>query len=271
MEQVVEPANLRRALRKVVSNKGKPGIDGMTVLELEPYLDAHETELCAQLLRGRYRPSPVRRVTIPKPSGGKRELGIPTVVDRLVQQAILQVLTPLIDPTFSDSSYGFRPGRSAHQAAKAAQGLAESGLSFVVDIDLEKFFDRVNHDVLMGRLAKRIQDKFLLKVLRAFLNAGVMANGVKVGGEEGTPQGGPLSPLLANVLLDDLDKELEARGHRFARYADDCNVYVSTERAAQRVMDSVTKFLEVRLRLRVNRAKSAIGSPAERRFPGIPD
>jgi group II intron reverse transcriptase/maturase len=271
MEQVVELANMDRALRKVVSNGGSPGIDGMAVEDLVPYVEAHLSEVSRSLLTGVYRPKPVKRVTIPKPGGGERTLGIPTVLDRFVQQAILQVLTPLIDPTFSDSSYGFRPGRNAHQAVEAAREFAASGLSWVVDIDIEKFFDRVNHDVLMGRLAKRMEDKRLLKLIRAFLNAGVMLNGVKVDTEEGTPQGGPLSPLLANILLDDWDKELESRKLHFVRYADDCNIYVSSERAAQRVMSSVTQYLEVRLRLRVNRVKSAVGSPAERRFPRIPD
>ena len=270
MERVLDPANIAAATRKVKSNKGAPGIDGITVGKLEEHLARVWPDVSAQIMSGRYRPAPVRRVAIPKPGGGERLLGIPTVQDRVIQQAVLQVLEPLLDPTFSDSSYGFRPGRSAHQAVRASQGFVAEGLGWVVDIDLEKFFDRVNHDVLMNRLAWRIRDKVLLRLIRGFLNAGIMADGVKIRSEEGTPQGGPLSPLLANLLLDELDKELESRGAHFARYADDCNIYVRSERAGQRVMASVKRFLEVRLRLRVNEAKSAVARPSERRFPGLP-
>lgn len=257
------------SLRKVEINKGAPGVDGMTVSELRPYLRAHWRELKQALLEGRYRPSPLRRVEIPKPDGGVRELGIPTAVDRFIQQMILQALQPLYEPTFSRSSYGFRPGRKAADALMSAREHVASGNGWVVDIDLEKFFDRVNHDILMGRLAKSIGDKRLLKLIRLYLQAGVMVEGVVIGREEGTPQGGPLSPLLANILLDELDKELERRGHRFCRYADDCNIYVKTERAGQRVMESVTEFLETKLKLRVNRTKSAVGKPNERKFLGL--
>ena len=241
----------------------------MATEALRPWLRAHWGRLRQELLEGRYRPAPVRRVEIPKPEGGVRELGIPTVRDRLIQQMILQVLEPWYDPTFSESSYGFRPNRSAHQAVRAAQEQVAAGYVWVVDIDLEKFFDRVNHDLLMGRLAKRIGDKRLLRLIRRFLQAGVMLNGVVVERGEGTPQGGPLSPLLSNILLDELDKEVERRGHRFCRYADDCNIYVRTERAGQRVLASVTQFLERKLRLRVNRSKSAVDKASKRKFLGL--
>lgn len=269
MERILDPANLRQAIAKVKSNKGAPGPDGISVRELDAHFESVWPCIASSVLEGRYRPAPVLRKTIPKPGGGERNLGIPTVMDRVIQQAILQVLTPILDPTFSEHSYGFRPGRSAHQAVLAAKSYAEQGYGWVVDLDLEKFFDRVNHDVLMNRLAWRIRDKRLLRLVRAYLNAGIMADGVKVRLEEGTPQGGPLSPLLANLLLDDLDKELESRGLHFARYADDCNVYVGSERAGHRVMDSLERFLEVKLRLKVNRAKSAVARPAERRFPWL--
>ena len=241
------------------ANKGAPGVDGMTVDELRAWIAEHKQELIASLLDGSYQPQPVRGVQIPKPGGGMRQLGIPTVVDRLVQQAILQVLEPILDPTFSASSYGFRPGRGAHDALAQAREYVAEGRAIVVDIDLEKFFDRVNHDILMSRLARRVGDKRLLRIIRRFLRAGLMQDGVCVERHEGTPQGGPLSPLLANLLLDDLDKELERRGHRFCRYADDCNIYVQSQAAGERVLASVTRFLEERLRLRVNRAEERGG------------
>jgi RNA-directed DNA polymerase len=265
MDRVAVRANLISAMERVVGNKGSGGIDGMSVQALPKWFDMHGEELARQLREGCFVPTPVRRVTIPKPDGGTRELGIPTVVDRLVQQAVLQVLQPLFDPTFSEHSYGFRPGRSAHQALRAAQRYVSEGKGVVVDVDLEKFFDRVNHDVLMGRLAKRIEDKRLLKLIRGFLNAGVMLNGVVIERYEGTPQGGPLSPLLANVLLDEVDKELERRGHAFVRYADDCNVYVATRRAGERVMSSLVTLFG-RLRLRVNGEKSGVAAATERGF-----
>jgi len=268
MEEVTRHKNVNEAYQRVRTNHGKPGIDGMTVEQLPAWFAQHETELLASLLDGSYQPQPVHGVQIPKPGGGVRQLGIPTVIDRLVQQAILQVLEPLLDPTFSDSSYGFRPGRSAHDALARAQEYVAEGRVIVVDIDLEKFFDRVNHDILMARLARRVADKRLLRIIRRFLEAGLMQNGVCIERHEGTPQGGPLSPILANLLLDDLDKELERRGHRFCRYADDCNIYVQSKAAGQRVMDSVTKFLEDKLRLRVNRDKSAVAYIEERKFLG---
>lgn len=269
MEQVVGYENLRKALRRVKTNKGAAGVDGMTVDELEPHLKEHWKRIRQELLSGEYRPQPVRRVDIPKPGGkGIRMLGIPTVVDRFIQQAVLQALTPIFDPTFSDSSYGFRPGRSQHQAIKAAQGHVEAGNRWVVDMDLEKFFDRVNHDVLMSRVARRVKDKRVLKLIRGFLEAGIMYEGVVQDHEEGTPQGGPLSPLLSNILLDELDKELERRGRKFCRYADDCNIYVKSKAAGERVMESVTRFLAKRLKLTVNQAKSAVERPWNRKFLG---
>ena len=269
MEQICDPKNLLRAYRRVRANKGKPGVDGMTVRELADWLRSNHKALTASLLDGTYQPQPVRGVQIPKPGGGQRQLGIPVVVDRLVQQAILQVLEPILDPTFSNSSYGFRPGRSAHMALEQArQYVNREGREIVVDLDLEKFFDRVNHDILMSRVARRIGDKRLLGIIRRFLQAGMMQDGVCVARDEGTPQGGPLSPLLANLLLDDLDQELERRGHRFCRYADDCNIYVRSLAAGQRVMESVVQFLEEKLRLRVNRDKSAVAKVGERKFLG---
>lgn len=265
MDRVAVRANLISAMKQVMGNKGSGGIDGMSVQELPDWFAKHGDELAQQLREGRYVPKPVRRVSIPKPDGGTRELGIPTVVDRVVQQAVLLVLQPLLDPTFSEHSFGFRPGRSAHQALRAAQRYVSEGKRIVVDVDLEKFFDRVNHDVLMARLAKRIEDKRLLKLIRGFLTAGIMLNGVVIERYEGTPQGGPLSPLLANLLLDEVDKELERRGHAFARYADDCNVYVTTRRAGERVMSSLVKLFG-RLRLRVNTAKSGVAPATERGF-----
>jgi len=268
MEEVCRRDNLNEAYRRVKTNRGAPGVDGMTVAELAHWLKEHRETLIASLLDGSYQPQPVRGVQIPKPGGGVRQLGIPTVVDRLVQQAILQVLDPLLDPTLSASSYGFRSGRSAHDALAAARQYVAEGRVIVVDLDLEKFFDRVNHDILMARLARRILDKRLLRIIRRFLQAGMMSNGVCVEREEGTPQGGPLSPLLANLLLDDLDKELEKRGHRFCRYADDCNIYVQSKAAGERVLASVTRFLESKLKLRVNREKSAVAFVQERKFLG---
>jgi RNA-directed DNA polymerase len=268
MERICDRDNLNRAYRKVRANKGAPGVDGITVDELAAWIAAHKDALIASLLEGSYQPQPVRGVQIPKPGGGVRQLGIPTVRDRLVQQAILQILEPLFDPTFSNSSYGFRPGRSAHQALAAAQEHVQEGRTIVVDMDLEKFFDRVNHDILMARLARRIADKRLLRIIRRFLEAGLMQQGVCILRHEGTPQGGPLSPLLANLLLDDLDRELERRGHKFCRYADDCNIYVRTQAAGERVLASLTQFLETRLRLRVNREKSAAAHISERKFLG---
>ena len=269
MEQVCDPKNLIRAYRRVRSNKGKPGVDGMTVHELADWLRSNHKALTASLLDGTYQPQPVRGVQIPKPGGGQRQLGIPVVVDRLVQQAILQVLNPILDPTFSNSSYGFRPGRDAHMALEQARKyVAQEGRGIVVDLDLEKFFDRVNHDILMSRVARRIGDKRLLRIIRRFLQAGMMQDGVCVARDEGTPQGGPLSPLLANLPLDDLDQELERRGHCFCRYADDCNIYVRSLAAGQRVMESVVRFLEEKLRLRVNRDKSAVAPVGERKFLG---
>ena len=268
MERVAAPANLNQAYRRVKANRGGPGVDGMTVDDLLPWIRENKDGLVKSLLDGTYRPQTVLGRELPKPGGGVRQLGIPTVVDRLVQQAILQVLQPLLDPTFSRSSFGFRPGRGAHDALAQARRYVSEGYEVVVDLDLEKFFDRVNHDLLMGRVARRIADKRLLRIIRRFLEAGLMRNGVDVRRSVGTPQGGPLSPLLANLLLDDLDKELEARRHRFCRYADDCNIYVRSRRAGERVMASVTEFLEVRLRLRVNREKSAVALVSERSFLG---
>jgi len=268
-EQVCEPQNLVRAYRQVRSNQGKPGVDGMTVHELAGWLRKNSTALAASLLDGTYQPQPVRGVQIPKPGGGQRQLGIPVVGDRLVQQAILPVLTPILDPTFSNSSYGFRPGRDAPMALEQARKyVAQEGREMVVDLDGEQFFDRVNHDIWMSRVARRIGDKRLLRSIRRFLQAGRMQDGVCVTRDEGTPQGGPLSPLFANLLLDDLDQELERRGHRFCRYADDGNIYVRSLAAGQRVMESVVRFLEQKLRLRVNREKSAVAPVGERKFLG---
>src|ERR1700758_4219822 len=301
MEAVVEGENLKQALAQVKRNKGAAGIDGMSVDELAAYLKKHWPMIRAQLLEGTYKPQPVRRgeipkasggpralgvptgldrplqqavlpvrrVEIPKASGGLRPLGIPTVLDRLIQQAVMQVLQADWDKTFSETSFGFRPGRSAHQAVERAQAYIASGHTVVVDIDLEKFFDRVNHDILMGLVAKRVADKRLLKLIRAFLKAGVMEGGLVSPTEEGTPQGGPLSPLLSNLMLDVLDKELEKRGHRFVRYADDCNIYVRSQRAGERVMAGIEKFLTKRLKLKVNKAKSAVAKPSVRKFLGF--
>ena len=269
MEEVCERENLKEALRQVKANKGSSGVDGMTVVALSDYLKQHWPAIREQLLSGTYEPKPVRRVEIPKPDGGVRKLGIPTVLDRFIQQAVMQVLQRRWDRTFSDYSYGFRPGRSAHQAVAQAQQYIAAGYGWVVDLDLEKFFDRVNHDKLMGRIANRIEDKRLLKLIRTFLNAGVMENGLVSPSVEGTPQGGPLSPLLSNLVLDELDRELERRGHRFVRYADDSNIYVRSERAGQRVMESITRFITQRLKLKVNETKSAVARPQERKFLGF--
>jgi RNA-directed DNA polymerase len=269
IEEICERRNLEEALRRVRANKGAPGVDGKTVDDLVDHLKQHWPAIREQLLSGTYEPQPVKRVEIPKPDGGVRKLGIPTVLDRFIQQAVLQVLQQRWDPTFSPHSYGFRPKRSAHQAVAAAQSFIAEGCRWVVDLDLEKFFDRVNHDILMGRIAKRVNDPRLLRLLRAFLNAGVMEDGLVSPTEEGTPQGGPLSPLLSNIVLDDLDRELTRRGLRFARYADDCNIYVRSRRAGERVMASVTCYLTTRLKLKVNEAKSAVARPWERKFLGF--
>jgi RNA-directed DNA polymerase len=266
-EEILQRENLLEALRRVEQNKGAPGVDGMTVEQLGAYLKEHWPRIREELLNGTYQPQPVRRVDIPKPDGkGVRTLGIPTVLDRFIQQALLQGLQPLFDPTFSDASFGFRPGRGTHQAVLRARAHVAEGFNWAVDLDLEKFFDRVNHDVLMARVARRVKDKRVLRIIRRFLQAGMMEGGLVSPREEGTPQGGPLSPLLSNVLLDELDKELEQRGHRFVRYADDCNVYVKSEAAGQRVLASLERFLSKRLRLKVNREKSAVARPWERKF-----
>lgn len=269
MEEVCERVNLFKALRRVETNAGAPGVDGMSVHKLKGFLKHHWPEIRDQLLSGTYRPQPVLRVEIPKSDGGVRKLGIPTALDRFIQQAVLQVLQERWDRTFSEHSYGFRPNRSAHQAVAQAQAYIAEGYRHVVDIDLEKFFDRVNHDMLMARVARRVEDKRLLKLIRAFLNAGVMENGLVGPTDEGTPQGGPLSPLLSNLMLDDLDRELTRRGLRFVRYADDCNIYVRSRRAGQRVMEGVTRFITRKLKLKVNSEKSAVARPAERKFLGF--
>ncbi|ABZ83631.1 reverse transcriptase (RNA-dependent DNA polymerase) [Heliomicrobium modesticaldum Ice1] len=269
MEKVVERGNMTEAYKRVMANKGAAGIDGMGLESLRPYLKEEWSRIKQELLEGTYRPQPVRRVEIPKPQGGTRKLGIPTVVDRLIQQALNQILMPIFDPDFSTNSYGFRPGKIAHQAVKKAKEYIADGYRWVVDMDLAQFFDRVNHDILMARVARKVKDKRILKLIREYLKAGVMLNGIRVKSEEGTPQGGPLSPLLANIILDDLDKALESRGHRFCRYADDCNVYVRSRRAGQRVMEGMAKFLEGRLKLQVNWEKSAVDRPWNRKFLGF--
>jgi RNA-directed DNA polymerase len=269
MEEICERENLKAALQQVKANKGSAGIDRMTVDQLADYLKQHWPAIREQLLSGTYEPKPVRRVEIPKPDGGVRKLGIPTVLDRFIQQAVMQILQKRWDRTFSNHSHGFRPGRSAHQAVAQAQQYIAEGYGWVVDFDLEKFFDRVQHDKLMGQIAKRVEDKRLLKLIRAFLTAGVMENGLVSPSVEGTPQGGPLSPLLSNLVLDELDRELERRGLRFVRYADDSNIYVRSERAGQRVMESVTRFITQTLRLKVNEAKSAVARPQQRKFLGF--
>jgi RNA-directed DNA polymerase len=269
MEEVCQRENLQKALQRVKQNRGNPGIDGMTVDDLRDYLRGHWPNIREQLLQGSYQPQPVKRVEIPKPGGGVRKLGIPTVLDRFIQQSVLQVLQRYWDRTFSEHSYGFRPGRSAHHAIALSQRYVDEGYRWVIDIDLERFFDRVNHDKLMGRLAQRIIDRRVLRLIRAFLNAGVLENGLVSTTTEGTPQGGPLSPFLSNVVLDDLDRELERRGHRFVRYADDCNVYVRSARAGHRVMGSISSFITRKLKLKVNQSKSRVGKLWECKFLGF--
>ena len=269
MEEVCERGNLERALKRVESNRGSPGVDGMSVGDLRGYLVDHWPAIREQLLNGAYKPMPVKRVDIPKPGGGVRQLGVPTVLDRFIQQAVLQILQAYWDHTFSEHSYGFRPGRSAHQAVTKAQQYIGKGRRWTVDIDLEKFFDRVNHDRLMARLAQRIGDKAMLKLIRAYLNAGVMEYGLVSQRTEGTPQGGPLSPFLSNVVLDELDRELERRGHCFVRYADDFNIYVHSRRAGERVMENVTRWITRKLKLKVNHEKSAVDRPSRRKFLGF--
>jgi RNA-directed DNA polymerase len=269
MEEVCGRENCKQALARVKANKGSAGVDGMTVEQLPEHLKQHWPAIREQLLSGRYRPQPVKRVEIPKPDGGMRKLGIPTVLDRFVQQAVMQILQRRWDRTFSEHSYGFRPGRSAHQAVKQAQQCIADGYRWVVDLDLEKFFDRVNHDKLMAKLAERVSDKRLLKLIRAFLRAGVMENGLVSPVDEGTPQGGPLSPLLSNIVLDEFDREMERRGLWFARYADDCNIYVRSRRAGSRVMESLARFITMKLKLKVNAQKSAVARPWGRKFLGF--
>ena len=269
MEEVCGRENCRQALKRVKANKGSAGVDGMTVQELPAFLKQHWPVIREQLLSGTYKPQPVRRVEIPKPDGGVRKLGIPTVLDRFIQQEVMQVLQGRWDRTFSDHSYGFRPGRSAHQAVEAAQQFIAAGYRWVVDLDLEKFFDRVNHDKLMARIETRVGDRRLLKLIHSFLKAGVMEGGLVSPVDEGTPQGGPLSPLLSNIVLDEFDRELERRGLRHARYADDCNVYVRSRRAGERVMESITRFITRKLKLKVNEQKSAVARPWERKFLGF--
>ena len=269
MEAIVARDNLKKALAQVRRNKGAPGVDGMTVDDLAPYRKDHWPAIRTRLLEGTYRPLPVRRVEIPKAAGGLRPLGIPTVLDRFIQQAVMQVLQAAWDRSFSEHSYGFRPGRSAQGAVRAAQAYIAAGDRYVVDLDIETFFDRVNHDILMGLVAKRVFDRRILRLIRGFLSAGVLADGLVGPTDEGTPQGGPLSPLLSNLRLDELDRELERRGHRFVRYADDCNIYVRSRRAGERVMASVAGFLARRLKLRLNPAKSAVAVPWQRKFLGF--
>ena len=268
IERLVERKNMRKAYSQVMRNKGAGGIDKMSVEALMPYLKEKWAEIREQLVKGEYKPRPVRKVEIPKPAGGMRQLGIPTVLDRLIQQAIYQILSPIFEPTFSDSSYGFRPGRSAHGAILKAKEYQSEGRKWVVDMDLAKFFDEVNHEKLMSKIAKKVKDRKLLLLIRRYLRAGIMSNGVVKASDKGTPQGGPLSPLLSNIVLDDLDKELQRRGHVFCRYADDCNVYVRSKRAGQRVLESITEFVEKKLKLKVNRDKSAVARPHQRKFLG---
>jgi RNA-directed DNA polymerase len=268
IERMVERKNMRKAYSQVMKNKGAGGIDKMSIEALMPYLKEKWAEIREQLVKGEYKPRPVRKVEIPKPAGGMRQLGIPTVLDRLIQQAIYQILSPIFEPTFSDSSYGFRPGRSAHGAILKAKEYQSEGRKWVVDMDLAKFFDEVNHEKLMSKIAKKVKDRKLLLLIRRYLRAGIMSNGVVKASDKGTPQGGPLSPLLSNIVLDDLDKELQRRGHAFCRYADDCNVYVRSKRAGQRVLESITEFVEKKLKLKVNRDKSAVARPHQRKFLG---
>jgi len=269
MEQAVEPENVRKALQAVVANDGAPGIDRMKAAQLEKHLEAHWGKIQAKLLSGTYVPTPVRRVEIPKPSGGVRMLGIPTVVDRFIQQLLLQVMTPIFEPLFSDHSYGFRPGRSAADAVRAAQQFARQGKDWVVDFDITKFFDHVNHDILMGRIGTTIRDKRVLRLIGRLLRRGALVEGVVCASQEGTPQGGPISPLLANIYLDALDQELDRRGHAYCRYADDCNIYVTSQAAAERTFLSIQRWIETHLRLKVNTAKSGVGRTWERKFLGF--
>lgn len=269
MEQLLSRKNLLRALRRVEENKGSHGVDQMPVECLRAHLMEHWRDLREAIRKGTYRPSPVRRVEIPKPSGGVRLLGIPTVTDRFIQQALAQVMTPMFDPNFSEHSYGFRPNRRGHDAVREARAYMKEGYRWVVDMDLEKFFDKVNHDKLMAKVAEKVKDKRILKLIRRFLQSGVMVNGVVIESGQGTPQGGPLSPLLSNIMLDELDKELEKRGHRFVRYADDCNIYVKTQKAGYRVKERITRFIERKLKLKVNREKTAVDRPWQRKFLGF--
>ena len=269
LENVLERNNMLEAMYRVIRNKGSHGIDGMKTDELREHVKRTWTTVKSKLLEGKYNPSPVRRIEIPKPDGGIRLLGIPTVQDRMIQQAIAQVLSEIYEPTFSESSFGFRPNRGAKNAIKQSETYINQGYRWVVDMDLEKFFDKVNHDILMGKLEKKIKDRRLLKLIRKYLESGVLVNGIKVSSEEGTPQGGPLSPLLANIMLDGIDKELEKRGHKFCRYADDCNIYVKSKKAGIRVMDSVTKLIENNLKLKVNKNKSAVDLVTNRKFLGL--
>lgn len=269
LEDVLERNNMLEAMYRVIRNKGSYGIDGMKTDELREHVKKTWATVKTKLLEGKYNPSPVRRVEIPKPDGGVRSLGIPTVQDRMIQQAIAQVLSKLYEPTFSESSFGFRPNRGAKNAIKQSETYINQGYKWVIDMDLEKFFDKVNHNILMGKLEKKIKDKRLLKLIRKYLESGVLINGIKISSEEGTPQGGPLSPLLANIMLDDVDKELEKRGHKFCRYADDCNIYVKSKRAGLRVMDSITRIIENELKLKVNKDKSAVDIVSKRKFLGF--
>ena len=269
LENVLERNNMLEAMYRVIRNKGSHGIDGMKTDELREHVKRTWATVKSKLLEGKYNPSPVRRVEIPKPDGGVRLLGIPTVQDRMIQQAIAQVLSKIYEPTFSESSFGFRPNRGAKNAIKQSETYIKQGYKWVVDMDLEKFFDKVNHDILMAKLEKKIKDRRLLKLIRKYLESGVLINGIKVSSEEGTPQGGPLSPLLANIMLDDVDKELEKRGHKFCRYADDCNIYVKSEKAGIRVMNSITRIIEGKLKLKVNRDKSAVDIVSKRKFLGF--
>jgi RNA-directed DNA polymerase len=268
-EKIFSRENLQAALRRVQENRGAPGVDGMTVDELPDHLRVRWPSIRTKLEEGKYQPSPVRREEIPKPGRGKRMLGIPTVLDRFIQQAMQQVLSPIFEETFSEHSYGFRPGRNAHDAVKRAQGYIQEGYTWVVDIDLERFFDTVNHDRLMARMKETVKDKRVLRLVNKYLKAGIMVDGVEIEAEEGTPQGSPLSPLLSNIVLTELDRKLEERGHRFVRYADDCNIYVRSERAAERVLTSTQKFIEKRMRLKVNEEKSTVDLATKRRFLGF--
>jgi RNA-directed DNA polymerase len=268
-EKIFSRENLQAALKRVQENKGAPGVDGITVEELPSHLKEHWVSIREKLEKGEYQPSPIKRQEIPKPGGGMRKLGIPTVLDRFIQQGVQQVLSPIFEETFSEHSYGFRPGRKAHDAVKATQGYIQEGYTWVVDIDLERFFDTVNHDRLMARMKEIVKDKKVLRLVNKYLKAGIMVNGVVIEAKEGTPQGSPLSPLLSNIVLTELDRKLEERGHRFVRYADDCNIYVRSERAAERVLTSTQKFIEKRMRLKVNEEKSAVDLATRRKFLGF--